>query len=74
MRGFDDGPRNFEQWSSDKYDTGGGTPSSNYHTIPTRGRFEHSTDLMCIAPLHVGSLELLGSNSYRPAMIRYLEY
>ncbi|GFW81521.1 hypothetical protein TNCV_2881991 [Trichonephila clavipes] len=34
-RAFDDGPRNFELWSSDVDDTCAGTPSPNYHTTPT---------------------------------------
>ncbi|GFV67687.1 hypothetical protein TNCV_4623671 [Trichonephila clavipes] len=39
MRAFGDGPRNFEPWSSDVDDTLGGTPSLNYYTTPTEGRF-----------------------------------
>ncbi|GFW71649.1 hypothetical protein TNCV_2548621 [Trichonephila clavipes] len=39
MMAFGDGPRNSEPWSSDVDDTGAGTPSSNYHTTPTGGRF-----------------------------------
>ncbi|GFV95827.1 hypothetical protein TNCV_1728771 [Trichonephila clavipes] len=38
-RAFGDGPRNFEPWSSDVDDTLARTPSPNYHTTPTRGRF-----------------------------------
>ncbi|GFX10085.1 hypothetical protein TNCV_4539561 [Trichonephila clavipes] len=38
-RAFGDGPRNFEPWSSDVDDTRAGTPSPNYHTTPTGGRF-----------------------------------
>ncbi|GFX08037.1 hypothetical protein TNCV_1237171 [Trichonephila clavipes] len=38
-RAFGDGPRNFEPWSSDVDDTRAGTPSFNYHTTPTGGRF-----------------------------------
>ncbi|GFT09436.1 hypothetical protein TNCV_5062911 [Trichonephila clavipes] len=34
--------------------------------------FELSTDLTCIAPLHGGSLVVLGSNHDMPAMIQYL--
>ncbi|GFW91514.1 hypothetical protein TNCV_3376771 [Trichonephila clavipes] len=36
------------------------SPSPNYHT---NGTFELSKDLTCIAPLHGGSLVVLGSNS-----------
>ncbi|GFW76981.1 hypothetical protein TNCV_2593611 [Trichonephila clavipes] len=38
-RAFGDGPRNFEPWSNDVDDTLAGTPSPNYHTTPTGGRF-----------------------------------
>ncbi|GFW14059.1 hypothetical protein TNCV_3546481 [Trichonephila clavipes] len=38
-RAFGDGPRNFEPWSSDVDDTLAVTPSPNYHTTPTGGRF-----------------------------------
>ncbi|GFX44753.1 hypothetical protein TNCV_1802341 [Trichonephila clavipes] len=38
-RAFGDGPRNFEPWSWDVDDTLAGTPSPNYHTTPTGGRF-----------------------------------
>ncbi|GFU26091.1 hypothetical protein TNCV_5105481 [Trichonephila clavipes] len=38
-RAFGNGPRNFEPWSSDMDDTCPGTPSPNYHTTPTGGRF-----------------------------------
>ncbi|GFU74558.1 hypothetical protein TNCV_616041 [Trichonephila clavipes] len=38
-RAFGDGPRNFEPWSSDVDDTLAGTPSPNYRTTPTGGRF-----------------------------------
>ncbi|GFW73608.1 hypothetical protein TNCV_1540631 [Trichonephila clavipes] len=34
-----DGPRNFEPWSRDDYDTSAGPPSPNYHATPTGGRF-----------------------------------
>ncbi|GFW97461.1 hypothetical protein TNCV_4991371 [Trichonephila clavipes] len=38
-RAFGNGPRNFEPWSNDVNDTCAGTPSPNYHTTPTGGRF-----------------------------------
>ncbi|GFW73650.1 hypothetical protein TNCV_1541051 [Trichonephila clavipes] len=38
-RAFSDGLRNLEPWSSDVDDTLAGTPSPNYHTTPTGGRF-----------------------------------
>ncbi|GFX08383.1 hypothetical protein TNCV_3268721 [Trichonephila clavipes] len=58
-RAFGDGPRNFEPlWTAPEL----APPSPNYHY--TNGRaFELSTDLACIAPLHGGSSEVLGSNS-----------
>ncbi|GFW66866.1 hypothetical protein TNCV_3784351 [Trichonephila clavipes] len=43
-----------------------------HHT--NRRTFELSTDLTCIAALHGGSLEVLGSNSCLPAMVRYLHH
>ncbi|GFU74175.1 hypothetical protein TNCV_4571801 [Trichonephila clavipes] len=38
-RAFDDGPRNFELWSSDVDDTELAPLSPNYHTTPTGKRF-----------------------------------
>ncbi|GFW88096.1 hypothetical protein TNCV_217681 [Trichonephila clavipes] len=38
-RAYGDIPRHFEPWSSDVDDTRAGTPSPNYHTIPTGGHF-----------------------------------
>ncbi|GFX56623.1 hypothetical protein TNCV_3954501 [Trichonephila clavipes] len=38
-RAFGDGPRNFEPWSSEVDDTWAGTPTPNYHTTSTGGRF-----------------------------------
>ncbi|GFS97862.1 ATP-dependent DNA helicase [Trichonephila clavipes] len=38
-RAFGDGPRNLEPWSSDVDDIRAVTPSPNYHTTPTGGRF-----------------------------------
>ncbi|GFY21543.1 hypothetical protein TNCV_1166911 [Trichonephila clavipes] len=36
-RAIDDGPPNFESWSSDEDDTCAGLTSPNFHTIPTGG-------------------------------------
>ncbi|GFT26569.1 hypothetical protein TNCV_3604091 [Trichonephila clavipes] len=43
-KAFGNGPRIFEQRSSDEDDTGAGTPSPNLPTTPTRGRL--SLDLL----------------------------
>ncbi|GFW40301.1 hypothetical protein TNCV_1018591 [Trichonephila clavipes] len=40
---------------------------------PTGGRFS-SRDLTCIAALHGGSLVVLGSNAYMPAMVGCLNH
>ncbi|GFW27806.1 uncharacterized protein TNCV_766871 [Trichonephila clavipes] len=45
----DHGSRNFEPWSNDEDDTLAGTPSPNYHIMPTGGIIA-LTDLMCISP------------------------
>ncbi|GFU90480.1 hypothetical protein TNCV_2574131 [Trichonephila clavipes] len=51
-----DGPHNFEPWSSDEEDTLAGSPSPNYRI---NGRkFQLSTDLMCIRPLHEVTFKL----------------
>ncbi|GFV89735.1 hypothetical protein TNCV_827271 [Trichonephila clavipes] len=47
-RAFGDGPRNFEPWLSDVDDTLAGTPSPNYHTTPTGGRFS-SRQVNCVS-------------------------
>ncbi|GFV59507.1 hypothetical protein TNCV_4791251 [Trichonephila clavipes] len=36
-RTFDDGPRNFEPWSSNEDDTWACSPCPNYHTTPMGG-------------------------------------
>ncbi|GFV77011.1 hypothetical protein TNCV_690811 [Trichonephila clavipes] len=62
-KAFGKGPRNFEPWSTDEDDTRTRTTSPNPHH--TNGRsFELYTDLTCTAPLHGGSLLVLGSNSW----------
>ncbi|GFX39803.1 hypothetical protein TNCV_2645661 [Trichonephila clavipes] len=50
-RAFGDGPRHFEQWSSDEDDTSAVAPSPNYHIPPTGGRLS-SRHLMRISPLY----------------------
>ncbi|GFV83612.1 hypothetical protein TNCV_3611881 [Trichonephila clavipes] len=62
-RGFGDGPRNFEPWSSDEDDTRTDTASPNFHTTPTRGRLSVIIFNVHLPPLHGGSSAVLGSNS-----------
>ncbi|GFU76612.1 uncharacterized protein TNCV_1272611 [Trichonephila clavipes] len=67
-RAFGDRSHNFEPWSSDEDNNGVGITSPNYDT---NGRtFELSTDLRCIAPLHGGSLVVLGVTSSSPVPLK----
>ncbi|GFT70972.1 hypothetical protein TNCV_695011 [Trichonephila clavipes] len=57
-----DGPRHFEQWSSDEDNTSAGNFSPSFHTTPMGGRLGLDI-LMHRPPLHGGYSAVLDSNS-----------
>ncbi|GFS79538.1 hypothetical protein TNCV_2370491 [Trichonephila clavipes] len=69
-----DGSRNLEPLSSNEDDAYAGTPLSKLLHHTNGRKFEISTDLMCIAPLHGGSSAVLGLEliTRRPC-VRYLD-